>query len=249
MTTTARTWTVNSGNASIETRVDGLSALVLAGARRIGGQEFGGPDGERVLRLFLTRYPTWRVWRPAYVRGAKAVPILYDSYHVKPLRLRSVMAVTRRYVGRGPGPSWSKSKPILVLVYRVRFYSGRSRRRRVWSPGKPGRHLNTHFISGVQTDHAAHSLRDKHHAAQARVLARVIGPPAVMARTIVTMDGNADPDYAGWAVVKATGIGGWEEHTEPTHGERRRYDYVLGPDGPREYVRGYSDHAFVGAGQ
>lgn len=243
----ARTWTDNLGNAPIERRVDGLTELVRRGARRIGLQEAGGRDGRRVVRLFLKRHPSWRVYRPVHTRGAKAVPILYDSHHVKVARLASFMAVLSRFVGRGPGPDRAKAKPILLLVYRVRLAGKTRLRRPVWSP-TTGRHLNTHFISGVQTDGDNDSLRDEHHHDHARALAELIGTGDQMRRTIVTMDGNADPDYPGWAPVKATGIAGWAEHTEPTHGERRRYDYVLGPDGDRLYVRGYSDHAFVGAG-
>jgi hypothetical protein len=217
--------TLNLGDGPHHQKLSDLHKLVKKGVTVIGLQEAG--DRLPVLEAFLDSHLTWRLYRPPFP-GAGSVPILYNAAQWQLLRTRSVLAVARRFVGPGAGPSTAKDKPINVVVLSHLDVGTK-------------RFLNTHFIaSATRLPRARFRRRRSHFEDHAAVLARLVR--ARVGRTVVMGDFNAEFDFSGLSVLRATGITGWTQ--QPTHG-RRAIDHILGPVGKRRVVPTSSDHAAV----
>jgi hypothetical protein len=225
--TAAATW--NIGVGPDDRKAEDLDKIRRHGVILLGPQEAG--DRGEMLGEWCTANG-WRMHRPR-LPGAGSVPILFDPEALRLDRARTVIAVARRFVGAGAGPSIAKPKAINVAVFEIR------------ATGKRVRFLNTHFVASATRQGKAYDARRRHYRAHALVLARMIR--ARVDRTVVAMDANAEIDFPLLSPVRATGLSGWSRM--PTHG-KRSIDHLLGPGqglGSRFVVFTSSDHTAVGA--
>lgn len=221
----------NIGDGPDDVKFRDLNALYAWGCTVICLQE--ASDRRELIKRWLERHPGWSVHQPL-LPGAGAVPILYDKDFWKPRRLRTIVAVLRRFVGAGAGPSFAKTKQVNVLVLERR-HTGRIRRI-----------INTHFIASATRPAGKFFRRRDHYRIHARVLARVIGRPGTRKnkRAAVFADFNAERDFPLLDPVRRTGLRGWTTE-RGTHGHRK-IDHVLEADpGDRNVIELSSDHRAV----
>lgn len=230
---TFRVCTYNVGDGPDIAKVKHLEHLAERYGVTVAGLQEAS-DRLTAEKEFRKRNPSWRRYGPKYLRGASAVPILWDDNEWDRTHARSVLAVPRRYVGpRGAGPSFVKAKRINVLTLRHR------------PTGLVVTFVNTHMIpssSRADLPAAEKKARQDHYRQHIGALVRVLD--SIDGPVVLTFDANAEPGY-GLLVPLRRRLEGWTE--QPTH-RRATYDHVLSRGLhllDERVIEGGSDHRSV----
>lgn len=191
-----------------------------------------GGDRIRLLRLWAADHG-YVVFEGDGTPGAASVPFLVRKHGVRVHGHGTVLAVKRRKVGRGAGPSTSKTKVINWVIVQVLDETTGA-----W--GLLWQIFGTHMIASAMRPFAW--LRRIHYRRHMRVIVHTIRDARIH-RMLLVMDGNCDPGHKLEKPLRDLGLR--QLVHEPTH-DAHTYDQGwTNQDGDASTIDG-SDHRWVG---
>jgi hypothetical protein len=176
----------------------------------------------------VARKHGWKLFLGDGTPGAASVPFLINP-RAKIHGHGTKLAVKRRKVGRGAGPSMSKTKVINWLVIEIDGY--------LWLV------LGTHMIASANRWYGV--LRRRHYRAHIAAIVELVNERRVD-RVLLVMDGNCDPRKDRYHLLDPLEKAGLRQVTRGATHDMNLYDHAwTNEGGDGEPFQAPSDHRWV----